>query len=183
MIYGDGVRLRRIERDDLERFVLWINDPEVRAGVSLFLAMSSDEELTWYEAVLERDARERPFSLDVRQGEAWEHVGSCGLFGFDDRTRKAELGIMVGDKAYWGQGVGKAAMNALLRLGFQELNLNRIFLRVFEFNGRALGLYRTLGFKEEGQLRSDCFHEGEYWDTILMGMLREEWEGRSSDAN
>jgi RimJ/RimL family protein N-acetyltransferase len=66
-------------------------------------------------------------------------------------------------------------MRLLLRHGFETLNLNRVHLRVYEDNARALAVYRRLGFQEEGRLRQDRFLEGRYWDTLLMGLLRQEW--------
>lgn len=118
MIIGQRVRLRRIEREDLERFVPWLNQPEVRAGISLYLPMSHDEEGIWYEATLDREVRERPFSVDIREDDQWVHVGSCGYFNIDDRARTAELGIVIGDSSLWGQGIERDAMLVLLRHGF-----------------------------------------------------------------
>lgn len=183
MIFGERVRLRHNEPSDLERYVEWVNDPEVRAGLEFFLPMSSDEEQAWYEASLERDPEERPFAIDFRLGDDWIHVGGCGLFNFDHPARRAELGIMIGDKTRWGQGIGLDAMETLLRFAFDNLNLNRVFLRVFDHNVRAQNLYRKLGFKEEGRLRQDIYHDGDYRDTILMGMLRGEWDERSDGTD
>lgn len=182
MIYGQRIRLRRVERKDLDNFVEWLNDPEARAGIRLYLPMSRTEEEIWFEATLERDVRERPFSVDVQQDDDWVHVGSCGYFDFDDRSRCAELGIMIGDSSYWGQGIGRDAMLTLLRHGFETLNLNRVFLRTYQYNERALRLYQGLGFTEEGRLRQDRYHQGRYWDTILMGLLRDEWLRLAEDT-
>jgi len=67
MIYGERIRFRHIEREDLPRFVEWINDPEVRAGLALYLPLSMVEEEDWFEGVLKRPAEERPFGIEVRQ--------------------------------------------------------------------------------------------------------------------
>ena len=58
---------------------------------------------------------------------------------------------------------------------FRTLNLNRIWLHVFEFNERALRAYEKVGFVREGVLRQDVFREGRYWNTVVMGILRDEW--------
>lgn len=176
MIYGDRVRLRHNEKADLPHYVAWLNDPETRAGINLFLPLSQAEEERWFEEMMEKDPIERPFAVDVREGDGWSHVGSCGLFGFNHRSRSAELGIFIGAKERWGEGIGADTMRTLMRHGFTTLNLNRIFLRVFDFNERAFHLYRSLGFTEEGRLRQNAYFEGQYHDTLLMGMLRTEWE-------
>jgi RimJ/RimL family protein N-acetyltransferase len=176
MIYGQRIRLRHIERTDLEKYLEWINDPEVRHALATFLPMSMAEEEIWFEASLERDPLKRPFAIELNENGEWIHIGGCGFHEINERARHAELGIMIGAKEYWGQGLGADVMSTLMEYGFSTLNFRRIYLRVFEFNQRGLGLYKKLGFVEEGRLRQDCFRKGRYWDTILMGMLRSEWQ-------
>lgn len=176
MIYGERVRLRDVERDDLPRYVEWLNDPEVRRGLNVVFPLSSAEEEAWFEGVLDRPEAERPFAIDALEGERWVHIGGCGLFDLQQRDRRAELGIMIGDKSRWDQGYGTDSMQVLLRHGFETLNLHRIKLRVFEFNERAIKVYRRLGFVEEGRLRQESYQAGRYWDTLVMGLLRSEWE-------
>jgi RimJ/RimL family protein N-acetyltransferase len=175
MILGEQVRLRAIERDDLPRFVEWLNHPEVRRGLARYQPLSLAEEERWFEAVLQAPPEERPFSIDVRQGEGWQHIGGTSLMRIDAQARHAEVGIHIGDTQFWNQGLGTQAMRLILRHAFETLNLNRVYLRVYEDNARALSVYRRLGFKDEGRLREDRFLEGRYWDTLLMGLLRREW--------
>lgn len=181
MILGDGLRMRAIEPEDLPRYVEWFNDREVTRSLNQFLPMSSADEQAWYEGLKDRDPRERPLAIDVRQDTAWVHVGGCGLFDFDDRARSAELGIAIGEKRFWDQGVGTEALRALIDFGFNTLNLRRIMLRVYDFNPRAIHVYEKLGFVEEGRLRQSTYHDGEYRDTILMSILKSENPGREDD--
>jgi len=175
MILGESVRLRAVERDDLPRFVEWLNNPEVRRGLALYLPLSLAEEERWFEDSLQAPPDERPFSIDVRQGEAWQHIGGASLMHIEGRARHAEVGIHVGDTRFWNQGLGSQAVRLILRHAFETLNLHRVYLRVYEDNARALAVYRRVGFKEEGRLRQDHFLEGRYWDTLLMGLLKSEW--------
>ena len=59
---------------------------------------------------------------------------------------------------------------------FGTLNLNRVELRVFSFNKRAIGVYERVGFVRDGVLRQSQYHDGTYHDDIVMSILREEWE-------
>ncbi|HEY46053.1 MAG TPA: hypothetical protein G4O14_04620 [Anaerolineae bacterium] len=68
-----------------------MNDEEVRQGLNLFLPMSLAEEERWFDRMLEGDAAERPLAIDIRKGDQWLHVGSCGLFSINSRDRNAEL--------------------------------------------------------------------------------------------
>jgi diamine N-acetyltransferase len=65
-------------------------------------------------------------------------------------------------------------VRALARWAFDELALNRLWLRVYEDNPRGQRSYEKVGFKVEGRLRQDRFHGGRYMDTVVMGLLRDE---------
>jgi RimJ/RimL family protein N-acetyltransferase len=67
-------------------------------------------------------------------------------------------------------------MRLVIGHAFTTMNLNRIWLHVFDFNARARRVYEKLGFRLEGQLRQDHFCEGKYHDTLILGLLREEWQ-------
>jgi diamine N-acetyltransferase len=180
MIYGDRVRLRRVEREDLPRYVEWLNDPEVRDNLAMYHPISMAFEEGWFERTLTLEPECQPFSIDARpSGERadvnppWDHVGGCGFHSVDWRNRSGELGIVIGNRRYWSQGYGTDAVRALVSWGFDELNLNRIHLRVFEDNARAIRCYEKTGFVEEGRLRQDRFHKGRYFDTVVMAVLRD----------
>jgi RimJ/RimL family protein N-acetyltransferase len=82
---------------------------------------------------------------------------------------------MIGDKTYWTQGYGTEAVRLLIKHGFNSLNLNRIFLRVFENNPRAIRAYEKAGFVHEGRERQAEFRDGRYIDVLLMSILKDEF--------
>ena len=86
---------------------------------------------------------------------------------------------MIGNKDYWNKGYGTEAMTLLLKHGFETLNLNRIMLRVYDFNARAQRCYEKAGFVTEGQLRDALYVEGDYRDVLIMSVLRKEWDERN----
>ena len=176
MIYGEHIRLRAPDRSDLPLFVNWLNDPEVREGLIISLPLSMDEEETWYENMLKRPAPEHPMVIEIRQPEdRWLPVGNCGFHNIDWRTRSADVGIFIGEKACWNQGYGTEVMRQLLRHGFNTLNLNRIALEVYETNPRAIRVYEKAGFVHEGRKRQAMYKDGSYLDVLLMSVLRSEW--------
>ena len=179
MIYGDRIRFRHAERVDLPQFVAWLNDPEVRQGLAMHLPMSQANEEEWFENMLKRPKDEQPFVIEMKSGEGWEVIGTCGMHAFDWRNRSAELGIVIGEKRYWNQGYGTETMRLLLRHGFDTLNLHRLFLRVFENNPRAMRAYEKAGFVHEGRMRQAEFSNGEYVDVLFMSVLRPEWQEQS----
>jgi RimJ/RimL family protein N-acetyltransferase len=175
VITGERIRLRAISRDDLPMFVDWLNDQDVREGLSLHYPMSVDNEQKWYDAMLQEPIDEHPLTIEIRNGDAWVTVGNCGFHKIDWRNRSAEVGIFIGEKSYWNQGYGTETMRLLLSHGFDTLNLNRIFLRVFSQNARAIRAYEKVGFKYEGLFRQAEYQKGRYIDVQFMSVLHSEW--------
>jgi RimJ/RimL family protein N-acetyltransferase len=102
-------------------------------------------------------------------------LGEVDLSVINWGSRDAFVGIGIGEREFWGKGYGSEAMELLLRYAFNELNLRRVSLNVFEFNERALHSYEKVGFRIEGRERQVIQREGRRWDMIDMGILREEW--------
>ena len=179
MIIGDQIRFRAIEKEDLPYFVKWLNDPEVRQGLSLLVPLSLAEEEDWFEGVLKRSPFERPLAIEIQpdpKKEDWVFVGNCGLIAIDWQNRSAEIGIHIGEKEYWDQGFGTKAMRLMLKHSFNNLNLHRLWLRVFEINQRAIRSYEKAGFIQEGKFRQAQYLDGKYVDVMIMSMLQNEWQ-------
>ena len=161
MIIGERIRFRAAEASDLPIFTAWLNDPEVRYGISIFLPMSLDEEQRWYSKVFDRPKEERPFVIEANTPAGWQMIGNCALFDIDWVARGAELGIMIGEKAFWNQGYGTESVRLLCRVGFAQYNLNRVYLRVLRTNPRAVRSYEKAGFQHEGCHRQAVYRDGE----------------------
>jgi diamine N-acetyltransferase len=181
MIYGERVRLRALERSDVAQYYEWVNDPEVTAGLALFLPISTLDEEKWFESSTQRPQETKPLVIEVREGEHWRMIGNCSFFDLDWVTRSAEFGIMIGDKTVWNQGYGTEAILLLLRHGFLTLNLNRIGLKVFTENERAIRAYEKAGFVHEGRMRQAVYKHGKYQDVLFMSVLRDEWDARTEE--
>jgi RimJ/RimL family protein N-acetyltransferase len=100
-----------------------------------------------------------------------EHI----FLPIDQKARSVEIGIMIGEKDYWNKGHGTEAMRTMCRYGFEELNLNRIWLRVFDTNPRARKAYEKAGFVYEGTLRQAEYKHGRYIDVHIMSILKSDW--------
>jgi RimJ/RimL family protein N-acetyltransferase len=145
----------------------------------------SDPARPWTEASLKKELEEyggkdepnpNAFSFLIRAVADDRLIGMCDLNVDYWAHREAWVAIGLGDRGYWGKGYGTDAMRLLLRYAFQELNLHRVSLGVFGYNGRAQKSYRKAGFVEEGRIRERLRREGVWYDMIIMGMLRSEWK-------
>lgn len=172
MLQGERIKLRAIERDDLPNYVQWLNDPVVLEHFGRFSPLTLAQEEEWYKKMLQ-DPGVCNFAIEF-QGQ---HVGGAGFSGLDTQHRSAEVGLFIGVPELWDQGLGRDVLETLLHFGFEQMNLNRIYLRVFAENERAVHLYEKTGFRHEGRWRQAEFRHGRYHDMLWMSILRDEWSG------
>ncbi len=172
MIQGERIALCAIERTHLPNYVQWFNDPAVLTYFGRVEPMSLTEEEQWYEQMLQ-DSSQRNFAVELDG----RHIGGAGFGRIDGRNASAEVGLFIGQPDLWDQGLGYDVLHTLLRFGFEQMNLNRICLRVFAENHRAVHLYEKLGFQHEGRWRQAEFRHGRYHDLLWMSVLRQEWTG------
>jgi RimJ/RimL family protein N-acetyltransferase len=91
--------------------------------------------------------------------------------------RVAWLAIGISSE-YQGQGYGHEAMTLALQFAFDEINLHRVQLTVFDYNIPAIRLYEKLGFKREGVFREFMQRDGQRHDMYLYGLLSSEWRSK-----
>ena len=174
-LIGDRIYLRPLERADAPTVVAWFNDPEVRRYLQVYRPMSVQAEEEFLEK-LGRD--ETHLALGIALKETDQLIGAAGLKDIDFKNRHAAFGITIGVPTEWGKGHGTEATALIVRHAFLAMNLNRVWLHVYEFNTRGMRAYEKVGFRKEGVLRQDTYRDGRYWDTIVMGILRADWEAR-----
>lgn len=178
MLHGRITRLRRIEREDIPTFVRWFGDPDVREFLLLNRPISMAEEEQWFARQLQsRDSE--VFAIETTDGV---HIGNTGLHDINWLHRNAEMGIVIGEKQYWGKGYGSDAARVLLRFAFDEMNLHRVQLTVYEDNVRAIRAYEKCGLRQEGRLRDAIFRKGRYYDMLLMSILSDELWSEQEEA-
>jgi diamine N-acetyltransferase len=176
MIYGDGIRLRAIERTDIPKFLKWFNDPEVTKGLATIFPMSEAREIQWFDEMLKRPIEVQPFGIEIEVDGEWQLIGNTSFFDFDKFAHSSEIGIVIGEKKNWGKGYGSKALRLVLKHGFDSMNLNRISLKVYALNDRAIRVYNKVGFTLEGTMRDAIFRDGKYFDVHMMSILRKEWK-------
>jgi RimJ/RimL family protein N-acetyltransferase len=169
---GSKIYLRPIERDDARHMTPWINDPEVTRTLLVYRPMSLSQE----EEYLDKLAKNDEIHLAIVIRESDKLIGGAGLHDIDWKNRQCGFGIFIGAKEEWGKGYGTEATKLFVDLAFGTLNLHRIWLHVYDYNQRGIHAYEKVGFRREGVLRQSRYHDGRYWDTISMAILRPEWD-------
>jgi RimJ/RimL family protein N-acetyltransferase len=175
MLKGERITLGPVKKEYIESYLKWFNDPEITRYLSMFRPFTRMMEEDWIENLKNRDDTIVFAIILPDENNVEKLIGNCGLHAIDWKNRVAEVGITIGEKEYQSKGYGTEAMEMLLDYGFKTVNLNRIQLRVYEFNNRAINSYNKIGFVKEGRMRQALFIKGEYHDIIFMSILQEEW--------
>lgn len=176
---SNRVRLRPHVASDAADHVRWRNDAEVAlwatAGDIRFWLVTAGSVDRWFADKLpEMDpTSDGVFAIDLLDGR---HIGMADYRNVDSVARSATVGITIGEKDVWGQGYGSEALRLLVGHLFDHLNLHRVQLDTWSGNARAMRAFARIGFKEEGRLREAVWGPGRYFDSVVMGLLRSEWE-------
>ena len=171
-IVGDRIYLRPLEMEDIDSFILWLNDEEVRQYLMRTSPLNRIREREFVERLYKND---REIVLGIVLKENDQLIGNIGMNGISISHRHAALGVFIGDKSCWSKGYGTEALKLTIGHGFNQLNLHRIYLTVLNSNGRAIRAYEKVGFKREGVYRDHIYRDGKYCDVYLMGILENEW--------
>lgn len=179
---GEKIILREFRAEDISGMRQWITDDAITGNLSgIFLKPHTWEQTEQYlNGLLSGDAGGVNFV--IAEKASMKYLGQCNLLMIDHTARKAELAIVIG-REHHGQGYGKEAIRLLLGFAFAQLNLHRVYLKVYADNHRAVALYARCGFVEEGRLREDSYRNGRYTDVIEMGILRSEFEALKATEN
>lgn len=166
---GDDVTLRTVEEEDLEFIQDYVNDPDVRAGLSMSMPINGEQEREYFE---ERISSDEDVHLLICSDD--EAVGMIGL-DVGDRHGTAEIGISIAPE-FHGNGYGTEASRLLTTYAFDELRMHRVMARAFAFNEASKRIWEKLGFEQEGRHREAAFTGGEHVDVVFFGALADEWE-------
>lgn len=178
-ITGTATDLIILTSEYIETMQGWMNDHAVTQYLSAGAwPMYLQGEQAWLES-LPKDGH---LHLGIWHKRDQKLIGSCGLHEIDHIHQLAELGIVIGEKDYWGQGVGREAITRIVQHGFDWLNLRHITLRVLGNNPRAQGLYEQCGFVHTGTIPEHVLKAGQWVDEVHMLCRRDEWNQSEADT-
>lgn len=171
LLTGEKVCLRPYDDSDMPYLLQWYNDYELNRLAGWSNGKVSASRLKYN---MSRSFGSDPLNLMIDNLEG-KPIGTIQLYEIDEQDKSCKLGIRIGDPKYWSKGYGTDSVTTLLRYAFLNMGLFRVSLRVYEFNERAARCYEKCGFKYEGRSRKSAYIDGDYYDEILMGVLKSEF--------
>ena len=164
LLIGSKVRLCPKRLQDAANDYSWRRDVDLcRLDAAAPISCSFEEFLESYIEELYRTSRSYRFAIETLDGR---HIGNFSYFNIDETKNEAEMGIMIGDRAYWNCGYGSDAILTSLNHIFSQTNLKRIYLKTLNWNIKAQKCFQKCGFTACGQIT----HGDHYF--ILMEIHR-----------
>jgi len=163
---GEKTNLRTVEKEDIEFLRDTYNHPDVRKLVGNRRPKNLEQENDFFEnVVVEGDSTDLLICVDG------EPVGIISLTPQKPEIAVSELGLWLNPE-YHGNGYGTEASELMIEYGFDQLNLHKIFTRVFESNEASKHIWDKLGFEKEGHLKDHMYKDGEFEDTLYYGLVK-----------
>lgn len=103
------------------------------------------------------------------------HVGNITLQELDWINRRAFMGYLIGEREFAGRGYATESCLMMLYYGFNKLNFDKIWTTVSAEHAASLKVAEKAGFKVEGRLRAHQMRNGQRYDLLMVGALRQEW--------
>lgn len=171
MINGRNITIKPLSKSNLEKLRRLRNDPRTRNFLTHNFLIKKSQQIKWFENLFLDSTKmyleilnEKGIFLGIIRCDEWDEINKSIRIGMDIVPQ------------YRGQGIAKDAYEIFLKYLFDDLNLNRVWLLVLDFNIVAKSLYAKLGFTKEGIQRKAIYRNGKFNDYIMMSMLREEYE-------
>jgi RimJ/RimL family protein N-acetyltransferase len=168
MLTGTRIALTELRRTDLETLFEWINDPDTVRFNAPYSPVHEPGHSAWFDKVVNDPTR---IVFGIRELNDGRIIGVLQLIDLHPIHRSAELIIRIGSDDDRGRGYGSEAVRLATDFAFRDRNLQRVWLRVFSDNVRAIRAYEKAGLQEEGILRRACFIDGRWRDEVIMAVL------------
>lgn len=168
---GNKIYLRPISKTDTNNILKWRNSKQVKENFIYRKKLTEIQHQNWLDTIIEQ---KKAFQFIIVEKENNKDIGSVYLRDIDLENKKAEFGIFIGEADSMGKGFGTEATRLIVEYGFNELKLNKIFLRVFTENEQAINCYKRVGFREQGIFEQDVLIDADFKDIMFMAIFEKE---------
>jgi RimJ/RimL family protein N-acetyltransferase len=173
-IEGNKIDLIPLSSERVNLYLKWLNRPKIRRYSRNMLPRTVQEWKKFF-TDSEKKGLKDFIELDIWYKKDKSLVGSLGLYNIDWYNGFAYIGLLIGEDEYWGKGICTEAIKLLTDYAFKELNLNKLYAQIYAPNKASCRCFEKNHFVRELTLKRDEYIDGEYVDTFLYAMLKDEW--------
>lgn len=174
-IKTDRLTLRRIEISDLIDLVYQANNEKIADQIfNINYPYTEADAVFRMNVVLQGFEQKNRFIFAITQVDEDKLIGEIGL-NLDTDHHRAEMGYWIAED-YWGKGIATEACKAVLKFGFNELGLHKIFATHFKNNPASGKILNKIGMMQEAELKDHYLIEGEYRTAYQYRLTKKEYK-------
>lgn len=149
-IDGPRLHLRSVRPSDAtERYVGWLNDPEINRYLEVRFSKQTLEGVKAYVAEMAESRDYAFFAIVLNDGD--RHIGNIKIGPINRAHGFADVGIVIGEKDCWGKGYASEAIGLATRYAFETLGLRRLEAGAYAPNAGSAKAFLKAGWHEEGR--------------------------------
>ena len=174
MLKGEQVLIRQLDDSDVEALFSIFGDPVVTQYMGIPQLRNITDANKLFAGIVSGLENKSLFQWGIVDVDLNAVVGTCTLAQICWTHQRAEIGFALGS-SHWGRGLMRQALPLLISYAFESLDLHRLEADIDPRNQRSLKMLQRLGFQKEGYFRQRHQVHGERQDSVMLGLLADEW--------
>jgi len=174
MIKGKNIILRKLSNKDVSiEYLNWMNDYETVKYTESRHTDHTIESLVNFVSLVNNENNYCFAIIDMKSGK---HIGNIKIGNIHPIYKFADVGLIIGDKKFWGKGIATEAIQLCVEFAFNQLRLHRLYAGIYDVNIGSLKAFEKAGFLREGCEKEKCLFEGKRVDCYIYGIVNESGE-------
>jgi len=158
-----------------ELYLKWLNDIEIVTSIGSYTLLLP-KDISFIDESYSRFTAPNAIGFFIKDSITNRWIGTAKIDKIDLYNSSAEIGIMIGEKEYWGKGIATIVYDLLLSYAFKDLGLFRIWGGCLESNKAMAKVFQKKGFKQDALLRKNIKIKGKMENSFLFSILKNEYE-------
>lgn len=172
MINGKIIKFRALESEDLIKLRDWRNSKHIRKSTREYRLLNLINQKNWFESIHVSNPNVIMFGI-IKNSKL---IGVTGLTYIDWKNRHAEISIYINKEGWQKIPEAKDTILTIMKYGFGELNLHRLWVEIFETTTENIKLFKKMKFFYEGTCRQKLWRDNKWWNSQIYSILSNEFQ-------